>query len=245
MILLEEINTEFGHIKIIRSKSDGTCTYYQDECLHSKINAEGVSICGYVHVMYSIIRQSGAKNILMIGCAGGTLATLLHRLGCKVTVVDINPVAFTLAQKYFQMPQEIECVVGDGWSYLLKTPKRYGAIAVDAFNSNGTVPKEFTTEEFFAVVKKVLKSFGVVAMNIVVEHDIDLLADRVALNMESVKIPARLFDWPGRINRNTIVAGGTVEQMQISSHEKPTFVKREMQGIVRRTAKKRAADRNK
>ena len=245
MIVLEEINTEFGHIKIIQSKRDGACTYYQDKCLHSKINLEGVSICGYVHVMYSIIQQSKAKSILMIGCAGGTLATMLHRLGCKVTVVDINPVAFMLAKKYFQLPNEIECVVGDGWSYLLKTRKRYDAIAVDAFNSDGTVPGQFMTEEFFTVVKSVLTSFGVVAMNIVVEHDIDLLADHVVLNMESAKIPARLFNCPGRTNRNIIVAGGPVEQLQISSHKKPTFVTREMQRTVRRTAKKRAADRYK
>lgn len=245
MIVLEDIHTKFGHIKIIQSKSNGACTYYQDKCLHSKINAEGVSICGYVHVMYSIIRQSQAKNILMIGCAGGTLATLLHGLGCKVTVVDINPVAFTLAKKYFQMPQEIECVIGDGWPYLLKTRTRYGAIAIDAFNNDGTVPKEFTSEEFFVVVKNVLKPFGVVAMNIVVEHDIDLTADGVALNMESVNIPTTIFDWPGHTNRNTIVVGGTVEQLQISPHRKPAFIRREMQGIVRRTAKKRAANRYK
>jgi len=170
---------------------------------------------------------------------------MFHRLGCKVTVVDINPVAFMLAKKYFQLPNEIECVVGDGWSYLLKTRKRYDAIAVDAFNGDGTVPAQFTTKGIFAVVKNILKSFGIVVMNVVVEHDIDLLADRVALNMESAKISARLFDWPGRTNRNTIVVGGTVEQLQISSHKKPTFVTREMQGIVRRTAKKRAAYRYK
>jgi protein-L-isoaspartate O-methyltransferase len=68
----------------------------------------------YVHVMYSIIKQSNAENVLMICGASGMLATMLYRSGCHVTAVDINPHAFTLAKKYFQMPDEVECVVGDG-----------------------------------------------------------------------------------------------------------------------------------
>ena len=114
MILLEELDTKFGNIKIMRSKRDGSVLYHQEECFHSLANTEGVSICAYVHVMYNIIRQSGAQNILMIGCAGGTLATMLHRIGCNVTVVDINSASFKLARKYFQMPKEIECILGDG-----------------------------------------------------------------------------------------------------------------------------------
>lgn len=149
MVLLEELDTDFGNIKIMRSKRDGTCSYYQETCFHSQINAEGESTCGYVHVMYSVIRQSQARRVLMIGCAGGTLATMLHRLGCNVTAVDVNPHSFTLAKKYFRMPEEIECVVDDGWSYLRNTRSRYDAIAIDAFNSDGAIPEHFTTDAFF------------------------------------------------------------------------------------------------
>src|SRR3954468_18870292 len=117
MILLEEIDTEFGNIKIMRSKRDGTCSYYQEECFHSQINAEGISTCGYVHVMYSIIKQAKARRVLMIGCAGGTLATMLHNAGCEVTVVDINPHAFTLGKRYFKMPEAVKCAVGDGVAF--------------------------------------------------------------------------------------------------------------------------------
>src|SRR3989442_624287 len=98
MILLEELDTEFGNIRITLSKHDGAYTYYQNGCFHSQANSDGISTCAYVHVMYKIIKQSGAQRVLMIGCAGGTLATMLHRLGCQVTVVDINPYAFTIAK---------------------------------------------------------------------------------------------------------------------------------------------------
>ena len=239
MVLLEELDTEFGNIKIMRSKRDGTYSYYQEACFHSQINADGVSTCGYVHVMYSIIRQAQARRVLMIGCAGGTLATMLHNVGCKITVVDINPHAFALAKRYFQMPEAIKCVVGDGWSYLLKTSQHYDAIAIDAFSSDGTVPEQFINEDFYHVVREVLDPLGVVVVNVMVEHDMDMLADRIALNMEASKMPAVLFDWPGRHNRNVIIAGGVVDHMQIASSRKPVSVRQELRGLMRRPPKKR------
>lgn len=237
MILLEDLDTEFGNIKIMRSRSDGGYTYYQDACFHSQANAEGVSTCGYVHVMYSIIKQSEAKRVLMIGCAGGTLATMLHKEGCEVTVVDINPHAFTLAKRYFKMPEAVKCAVDDGVAYLLKTGQRYDAIAIDAFDSDGTVPEQFTTQDFFQVVRETLNPFGVVVMNVMVAHDLDMLADRIAQNIESSNLPSVLFDRPGRRDRNVIIAGGAVDHMQIVSSRKPVWVRQELTGIIRRNAR--------
>ena len=98
--------------------------------------------------------------------------------------------------------------------------------------------RKCTTEDFFIVAKEVLKPFGLIVMNVMVEHDIDLLADKIALNMESSGLPSTLFDWPGRTNRNTVIAAGQVNQMQISVQKKPKFVRGEMRGIVRRAPKK-------
>lgn len=239
MIVIEELDTEFGNIKIMRSKRDGSYSYHQEACFHSQINADGVSTCGYVHVMYSLIKQSQARRVLMIGCAGGTLATMLHHLGCEITVVDINPHAFTLAKRYFQMPEVIKCVVDDGCCYLLKTGQAYDAIAIDAFHSDATVPAQLMTEVFFQAVREALNFFGIVVMNVMVEHDLDTLADRIALNMEYSKIPTVLFDRPGRRERNVIIAGGAVDRMQIASCRKPVEVRQQLRGIVRRKAKKR------
>lgn len=239
MILLEELDTEFGNIKIMRSKHDGTYSYYQEQCFHSQINADGVSTCGYVHVMESVIKQANARRVLMIGCAGGTLATMLHHSGCEVTVVDINPHAFTLAKKYFRMPTEVTCITHDGWDYLLNTKDRYDAIAIDAFASDGTVPEQFTTEDFFQVVQKRLTPFGAIVMNVMVAHDLDMLADRIAVHMEASKIPTILFDCPGRRDRNVIIAGGNVDHMQITPGRKPVWVRQELRDIMRRHAKAR------
>jgi spermidine synthase len=235
MILLEELDTEFGSIRIVKSKEDGRFTYYQNGCAHSEADIEGTSTCAYVHVMYSILRQSHARRVLMIGCAGGTLATMLHRLGCHVTVVDINPHAFMLAKRYFNMPEEIHCIKEDGWSHLVNITEPYDAIAVDAFNNDGTVAGQFTIEDFFHAARKALAHSGIVVMNAIVKHDFDMLADRVALNMESAGMPSVLFDWERSSDRNVIIAGGKgVEQIHINSDRKPAFIKQELQKIIRR-----------
>lgn len=233
MLLLEELNTEFGNIRITRSKQTGFCTYYQGSCCHSQADTEGVSTCAYIHAMYSAIKQSGAHHILMVGCAGGSLATMLHRSGCDVTVVDINPHAFDLAKRYFHMPEGIECVVGDGWSYILENAHRYDAIALDAFQSDATIPESFTNGIFFYRVGQMLQDQGILVMNVLTDNDLDLQADQIALHMEGAGMPAILFDQPGRIDRNTIVVGGN-KSLCIPSGQEPEWIRQELGRFMRR-----------
>lgn len=236
MDILEEVYTEFGNIKIL-AESDGSCTYFQDECFHSQADADGVSTCAYVHIMYRLIRQVGARNVLMLGCAGGTLATMLRRLGCGVTVVDINPYAFTLAKRYFQMPQDVECVTADGAAFLKATRVRYDAIAIDVFDNSGTLPPAFTTAAFFRIVRKVLEPEGRMVMNVMTAHDLDLQADQIAGNMEAAQFSPVLFDWPGTRNRNTIIGAGG-GSMRIQAGKSPRGVTPDLKGLVSRNPQK-------
>jgi spermidine synthase len=66
---------------------------------------------------------------MMIGCADGTLATMLYRAACNVTVVDINPHAFVFARKHFGLPDGVECVVEDGLLYVARMGHHFDAIA--------------------------------------------------------------------------------------------------------------------
>lgn len=91
----------------------------------------------------------------------------------------------------------------------------------------------------------VLDHGGLVVMNVLVAHDFDLLADRIALNMESANLPAVLFDWPGRCDRNTIVAGGAGESVPIASGRQPAWLKDAVRGIVPRAPRKRARNNGK
>lgn len=232
MILLENVDTPFGNIKIMQSNKDGTVTYYQGECFQSQIDKKGVSTCAYIHIMKDAILSAAPKSVLLIGSAGGTLATLLHRAGCDVVLVDVNDYAFTLARRYFQLPREVECVVGDGYTYLHDSYRTFDAIGVDAFNGKGIIPVQMRKKEFFRLVKEALPPAGVVTMNVMTTHDLDLDADRIAHKMSAAGMPVVLYDWPGIQDRNTLVTGGAVPPLQLPNDSQPQWLQKELKGIT-------------
>lgn len=59
--------------------------------------------------------------MLLIGCGGGTLGTMLTRAGKSLTIVDINPQSIALARRYFSLPHQITCHVEDGAAFLTRT----------------------------------------------------------------------------------------------------------------------------
>jgi predicted membrane-bound spermidine synthase len=236
--LLKTFKTDFGTIRITRSGHDGSTAYYQDGSFHSQVNRKGISICAYPHVIHEIIRQTHAHNVLIIGCAGGSLATMLRRLHCKVTVVDINAMAFTIARRYFRLPDDVRCVRRDGVAYLRTTRKFYDAIVVDVFGGNNVVPRAFTRPTFFQRVENALSPSGIVIMNVITPDDKDRQADVIARHAETAGMNVTLFDWPGQKNRNTLIVGGPVQRVHIPSGQEPNWIKQDMKGLVRRRAKK-------
>jgi len=225
MILLEELDTEFGNIKIVRSRCDGAVTYYQDECFHSHVNTKGESLFSYIRIMRSLIRQVSAKRVLMIGCAGGTLATMLHKRGCEVTVLDVNPYAFKLAKKYFQLPKQVKCIVEDGREYLMKARERFDAIAVDAFNSNGEIPEHLVQTDFFRIVREALQpQSSLVVMNAIASRD-SYIADQIAIHMQAAGLPPVIFDFTDPDHSNTIIAGGNTGQLIIPYGKEPVRIR--------------------
>ena len=101
---------------------------------------DGISLVAYIHAMFGLLRQAGSKTVLMIGCGGGTLATMLANVGCKLTVVDIDPHAFLLARRYFRFPPDDRLPRGRR----LRVPPfgahgTFDAVVLDAFMA-GDIP---------------------------------------------------------------------------------------------------------
>lgn len=243
MPLLKEFRTRFGAIRVMRAP-DGTMAYYQNGSFHSQSNKDGTSIVAYIHVIHEIIRQSHARNVLVIGCAGGTLATMLRRLHCKVTVVDINFMAFTIARQYFRLPEDVRCIRRDGIAYLRTTKKSYDAVVIDVFGSNNTVPRSFTTEVFFSYVRAALTASGVMLMNVILTDDKDMRGDTIAQNAEHAGFDVTLFDWPGQKDRNVIIAGNMEHRIHIPSGHEPAWIKPDFRGILRRGPRKHSCKYN-
>jgi len=231
MPLLRKIKTAFGNIHITRD-GDGSVTYAQNGCYHSQIDKDGVSRCAYIHIMHELALQSGARDVLIIGCGGGSLATMLRRKKCKVTMVDINGVAFDIARDYFKLPRDVKCVTGDGVAYLKRTPHRYDAIIIDVFDMNNKVPDCFTAKALFRLVKKSLTQDGIMVMNVITKNNRDKRADKIADNVKAAGLPVRLYDWPGEDMRNTLIMGGGKPSYTIPSGREPEEIEEDLEGLV-------------
>jgi len=208
------IASDHGEITILRSRSSGAVLYHQGLCNQSEADTKGVSLASYVHAIFGLLLQAECTDVLMIGCGGGTLATMLRAADVKVTIVDVNSKSFQIAREYFHLPRDVDCQVGDGQGFLLSNPHRYDAIVLDAYE-RGDIPEHFATEAFFRLVSsRLVKSKGCFMANICVNHDLDRWPDRFAALMKPALRNIRILDAEATADRNAIVMAGAVAGLQ-------------------------------
>ncbi len=213
MITIKQLDSAFGQILIRRSRATGALIYWQGDCYQSEASPDGVSLTRYVHALFGLLRQTDAREILLIGCGGGTLATMLYRAGASVTVVDVNPNAFEVARAYFAMPADVSCVVDDGYNFLLRTDATFDAIVLDAYDG-GEIPPQFLRTFFARLARARLRApQGIFLANVYVNDDLDTKADFLAVRLSRFFPTVRLLDERGSLNRNTIVMAGPVKDL--------------------------------
>jgi cyclopropane fatty-acyl-phospholipid synthase-like methyltransferase len=202
-----------GHY-IIQDSRTGKVSYWQKEYHQSAADRHGVSTADYIHAMYFFLMQAGARDVLMIGCGGGTLATMLVRSGVSVTVVDLHKFSFDIARKYFQLPDAVECHVADGIAYLKQHRRKHDALILDAFGEGGMPPK-FMQPDFFKLAKSRLKPRdSLFLMNVIVADDDDRTPDILVGAMRSQWGRVRLLDTDGWVDRNAVIAAGAVTNLK-------------------------------
>lgn len=213
MITLAERKSRFGAITIFKRKETGSLLYVQGDSFQSEADENGISLVGYIHAIFGLVEQAGAKSVLMIGCGGGTLATMLAGIGRTLTVVDIDPHAFLLARRYFRFPSDVTCRVADGCQYLLSEQETFDAVVLDAFR-DGFMPDHLTSAAFFALVRPRLTPQGSIFVNVHIENDADDAPDQVAAAMASAWPGVRILDREGHPHRNAIVMAGAVSGLE-------------------------------
>jgi cyclopropane fatty-acyl-phospholipid synthase-like methyltransferase len=202
-----------GHY-IIQDSRTGKVSYWQKEYHQSAADRHGVSTADYIHAMYFFLMQAGTRDVLMIGCGGGTLATMLHRSGVKVTVVDLHKFSFDIARKYFQLPDTVECHVADGIAYMKQHRRKHDALILDAFGEGG-MPAKFMQPEFFKLAKSRLKPRdSLFLMNVIVADDDDRTPDILVGAMRGQWGRVRLLDTDGWVDRNAVIAAGAVTNLK-------------------------------
>lgn len=207
-----------GHV-IVQDNRTGKVSYWQKEYHQSAGDADGVSTADYIHAMYAFLRQAKSKDVLMIGCGGGTLATMLRKAGVAVTMVDIHKLSFDIARDYFSLPADVTCHVADGIAYLKKHRRRHDALILDAFGEGG-MPEKFKTAAFFKLAKSRMKVRGsLFLMNVIVDGDEDATPDNLVRLLRKQWSKVRLLDTDGWVDRNAVIAAGAVAKLK-----KPTVL---------------------
>src|SRR5260370_1531923 len=95
--ILGKYKGKLGEIAIWESEQTGDRLYREGEIFQSQSSASGESRFPYVKIMEAVL--SDANSVLLLGCGGGNLATMLARQVKGVTVVDHNPVRVYLASR--------------------------------------------------------------------------------------------------------------------------------------------------
>ena len=118
------------------------------------------------------ITADSSGDILVLGMGTGTFAKYCSEYfpGCSIAGVEIDEKIADLSRKYFELPQSVPVVVGDGRSYLAASDKKYNVILVDAYQDI-TIPFQMSSVEFFTEVKKHLKPDGVMVVNMNMKSD--------------------------------------------------------------------------
>lgn len=210
MIRIAKYHSDLGNIEVLRTKDTGSLIYRQGGYFQTESDATGVSVVPYIHAIFGLLAQTHAKDVLMIGCGGGSLGTMLDRAGANVTIVDINPRAFQIARKYFGLPRNVDCYVGDGRDFLRADRHRYDAIVLDAY-SGSRIPEHLCTETFFGLAQTRLKnSVGCLIGNVHALHDLDMRPDTIAARLTRIWPSVRLLDRRGTPDRNALVMAGKV-----------------------------------
>ena len=198
---------------IEQNNATGRVSYWQARDHHSVADHFGVSLAPYVHALFGLLRQKRLRRVLIIGCGGGSLATMLSREGAGVTLLDVDPRSFAIARRYFHMPPSVECHLADGARFLRRNSARYDAIVLDAF-VEGRIPSHFLTPNFHRLAKARLRRGGVVLVNMVIRGDDDPLFATMARGMTPVWRYTRLLDVKSFSNRNVIAVAGAVRDLK-------------------------------
>ncbi|KAI0014786.1 S-adenosyl-L-methionine-dependent methyltransferase [Xylariomycetidae sp. FL0641] len=179
--LVDRWESATGYISVVDNLADG---FRALRCDHSLLGGEWVKFPKIIvaEPIYSVFTQLEAVRLvempnkvpdseakaLNIGLGIGTTPSALIAHGIDTTIVEIDPVVYDFAKKYFGLPSNHTAVIEDvvSWSQsnAASLEEHYDYIVHDVF-TGGAEPVDLFTHEFLEGLKLMLKPDGVIAIN--------------------------------------------------------------------------------
>ena len=166
-----------GEIAVMEDRSTGARHYREGGVSQSCVLPGGEAGVEYVRLMAALLADGA--SVLLLGCGGGALATMLHRGGSSVTVVEVNPISFQLARTFFWMPNGIECVTADMRAFVRRDTRTFDAIGIDVGGPDFSYERVLEPATV-ARVRRALRDGGRIAINISCEAPDDPMPGRIA-----------------------------------------------------------------
>lgn len=163
MKLLLQIEEGDHRIRVIEAVRDGSRRYYDGPALYTEVDASGENRLGYIAAMSRAI--TGAQSLLLLGTAGGALATKFSRAGRSVTAVDNCAIAFSIARNWFHMPETVECICEDAVAFLRTNTRQWDAVAVDIFCGTD-IPDAMLAGEVGKLLANAVSANGIIVWNV-------------------------------------------------------------------------------
>lgn len=195
-------NVLFG-VQSIKTKSDSLTGMYYDYAMAAPVMAG--------------IQEKEDASMLILGMGTGTYATQCLKYFTKLDIegVEIDEKITKLANRYFDLPEQIPVTTYDGRAFLNATDKKYDVIMVDAYQDI-TIPFQMSTKEFFAMVYDHLNEGGIMVVNMNMHSDKKgninaYLADTISAVFDSVYT----VDVEGSTNRELFASKGEYDMIEL------------------------------
>ncbi|PHH81057.1 hypothetical protein CDD82_1363 [Ophiocordyceps australis] len=180
-LLLDRRDSLTGYVSVLQSVEHG---YRVMRCDHSLLGGEWIQARGgdVSEPIYGVFAMLEAVRLverveavadkdscaLVIGLGVGTTPSALVAHGVNTTIVEIDPVVYEFAVKYFDLRENNAPVLDDAVSYTAAlaatAPATYDYIVHDVF-TGGAEPAHLFTLEFLEGLATLLKPNGVIAIN--------------------------------------------------------------------------------
>lgn len=163
MKILVERDDDGRRVRVLEQRGNGSRRYYDGGALYTHVDSDGNNLLHYVTAMGRALEDM--DKVLLLGTAGGALATQLSRRGAQVTAVDNWQMAFEIARRWFHLPPEVDCVHADALEFLRTTSQQWSAVAVDVFHGV-EIPETILTSDIGALLVRAVTPGGLIVWNV-------------------------------------------------------------------------------